>query len=100
MYLFLYLVTKNDLNRPPNLSQFKSKIVQSLKNKQSNHDKAITNLEKERKLELDHFMEDRSFEEEIEEEVEQVIVDQQTSHETYKHYKEMKKLLEACDIIL
>jgi hypothetical protein len=54
--LILITVTKNDLNRPPNLSQFKSKMVQSLKNKQSNHDKAITNLESERKLELNHFM--------------------------------------------
>jgi len=39
-------VNKNDLNKPPNLSQFKNKMIQSLKDKEANRNKIIENLEK------------------------------------------------------
>lgn len=48
MYAFNHSVTKNDLNKPPNLSQFKNKMIQSLKSKEANRDKTIENLEKEK----------------------------------------------------
>ena len=37
---------KNDLNKPPNLAQFKNKMIESLKNKQTQRDQTIENLEK------------------------------------------------------
>ena len=47
-YVFTHSVTKNDLNKPPNLSQFKNRMIQSLKSKEANRDKTIENLEKEK----------------------------------------------------
>ena len=41
MYKFVDLVNKNDLNKPPNLSQFKNKMIQSLKNKETVREKIV-----------------------------------------------------------
>lgn len=42
--------------RPPDLSKFKSKVLQSLKNKETERTQTIANLESERKLHLHHFL--------------------------------------------
>lgn len=46
MYEFIYIVNKNDLCKPPNLSHFKNKMIESLKGKEANRDKTVENLER------------------------------------------------------
>jgi hypothetical protein len=56
-YLTPHAVTKNDLNKPPNLAQFKSRMIQSLKSKQANRDETIGNLEREKVPDIQRLME-------------------------------------------
>lgn len=51
-------MTKNDLNKPPNLAAFKSRMIQSLKSKEANRDKTIENLEKEKIPDIGHLLEE------------------------------------------
>ena len=45
-YFSSKIANKNDLCKPPNLSHFKNKMIQSLKNKESGHEQTVENLEK------------------------------------------------------
>lgn len=48
--------------KPPDLSKFKQKMIQSLKNKETERTNTINNLETERKLHLHHFLQEQQNE--------------------------------------
>jgi hypothetical protein len=59
-------VSKNDLCKPPNLTQFKNKMIESLKLKETKREKTVENLEREKIPDIKGYLDEKEFEEEIE----------------------------------
>lgn len=101
MYSSIHTVNKNDLNKPPNLAHFKNKMILSLKGKEANRDKTIENLEKEKVPDIEHLMEDVEFEEDVESDGDGFeLFEGKNFQESGRYWKEIKKIIETCDIIL
>lgn len=76
-------MSKNDLCKPPNLTQFKNKMIESLKLKETKREKTVENLEREKIPDIKGYLDEKEFEEEIE------------SDEDGKRYYEAKNFQES-----
>ena len=79
-------MNKNDLCKPPNLTQFKNKMIQSIKDKQTKRDHIVEHLERDKIPDISRLMNESEFIEQAEEE-EREYMEGRNLQESGKYWK-------------